>query len=69
MKKYKVTFDVWRESFSGRDYLDKEVTMKIEAATPKTACSKAMRKYLNPGKGYGWSQAMWANNAIAVPIK
>jgi hypothetical protein len=68
MKKYNVTFDVWRESFNGRDYCDGRVTMQIDAATSKTACSKAIKKYLNPGKGCNWSQSMWTKNSFAVLI-
>ena len=69
MKKFKVTLEMWRESFGGHDYRDGEVTTIVEAGNAESAIKKAEKKTLNPGKGMRWSQSIWVANAVAVEVK
>jgi hypothetical protein len=69
MKKFKVTMEMWRESFSGRDYRDGDVTAIVEAGNVESAIKKAKKKTLNPGKGMRWSQSIWIENSVATEIK
>jgi hypothetical protein len=66
--KFDVTFEVWRESFGGRDQCDGKETVMVEATNEDFACKKAVAKRLNPGKGKQWSQSIWVKNVTAVRV-
>lgn len=59
MKRFEVALELWRESFSGRDYCDGTLTHTVEARNSTSAIKKAQKK-LEPGKGMRWSQSRWS---------
>ena len=63
MKHYEVKIEIWKESFSGHDYLDNILNLKIDAANTTSAEKKAMKiAFPSAGRGYRWSQSQWARN-------
>lgn len=54
MKKYRVKFEIWRTSFSDRDYCDSIEEVVVSASSIQSAKNKAWKPY----KGQ-WSQSIW----------
>jgi len=54
MKTYIVKFDCWHESFGGHDHRDDDVTFVVEAINPKSAQSKAKKRFYKEYGGRWW---------------
>lgn len=69
LRKYTVTMELWRETFSGRDQRDVLAHIEVVvAATVASAIKKAERQAINPGKGMAWSHSIWARNAHVTGV-
>lgn len=66
LRKWKVSFDRYRETWTGHDQNDGSVTVEVMAGTAKSAIKKAIKTELNPGKGMKWSHRIWAKNERAI---
>lgn len=68
MKLYKVTMEMWRETWNGSDQCDNREHIEfIKASSATVACNKGSRKALAPYKD-GCSHYIWVQNIEAEVI-
>ena len=65
MKTFKVTYEMWRETFNGSAQFDGRETVEIKALNKQSAIKKAIKNRLNAGKGRVWSHSIWTQNEMA----
>jgi len=69
MCRWKVTMELWRETWSGHDQCDDPEHVEfVKAASEKAAINKGKRQAIDPPKGREWSHYIWARNAEAEKI-
>lgn len=59
MKKYKVTYEKWHETFNGGDSFDGEYTLFVNARDYKSARKKGEKEIERMTKGF--IQSVWGN--------
>lgn len=68
--RWKVTMELWRETWSGHDQCDDRCHIEIvESKTAKLATEKAIKKATSAGKGKRLSHSVWVRNAQAEQLR
>ena len=71
MKQFKLSFTMYRESFSGRDQCDGIITETVNAKNYEDAedmLKQLVKKHMDPGPGRVWSQYRWITNESIVEV-
>ena len=69
MNIYRVTFDVWRESLTGRFYRDGTEEFFVEASTEEVAIKRENKKKFGLPRGQVRSQRFWGEKYKAEKLE
>jgi len=65
---YKVTLEMWRETWRGNDQRDGIKIINVKAKDEREAIELAKKIATDPGKGNSWSHSIWTKNERAEKI-